>query len=315
MKARKRPAAALVVAGGAVLALLAPGTAVAAGGAEVSGGYVSWSTAELAGAGLTLTGGTGSAGRTWFRAGGGAVDGTDARVELAGTAAFGAADRPALPLAELSLTLDDGTGTLHARQPGADRPEFALAAVRQGDTAPVVRDTGATWTGLRAALTEEGAALLSGWSGREFTAGDPLGLLDVTVGTGDGTPEPPPPAQGGTGETPAAPPPTPDAPEPPAAGAPDLDTGGPPAATVAHPALTAGGEQRVTGTGFTPGAVVLVAIDGDTRYQAVADERGRVERAFPVYTNAVAGEHTAELTPVTGGGGGALARFEVRSPD
>ncbi|MEV7285072.1 HtaA domain-containing protein [Streptomyces sp. NPDC093252] len=313
MKARKRPAAALVVAGAAVLALLTPGTAVGAGGAEVSGGYVSWSTGELAGAGVTLTGGTGSAGRTWFRAEGGEVDGTDARVELAGTAAFGAAGRAALPLAGLRLTLDDGTGTLHARQPGPDQPEFALAEVRQGDTGPVVRDTGATWTGLRAALTGEGAALLSGWSGREFAAGDPLGLLDVTVGTGDGTPEPPSPVPDGTEETPTAPPPTPNAPEPPAAGVPD--PGGPPAATVAHPALTAGGEQRVTGTGFTPGAVVLVAIDGDTRYQAVADEQGRVERAFPVYANAVAGEHTAALTPVTGGGGGAVARFEVRSPD
>ncbi|MEU9338488.1 hypothetical protein AB0D49_35960 [Streptomyces sp. NPDC048290] len=310
MKATKRSAAALVVAGAAVLALLTPGAASARGGAEVSGGYVSWSTAELAGSGLTLTGVTGSAGRVWFPAGGGTVDGTDARVDLTGTAALGTDRSPALLLAGLRLTLDDGAGALHARRSDGG-PEFALAEVRQGEAGPVVRDSGATWTGLRTALTEEGAALLAEWSGREFTAGDPIGLLDVTVGTGDGPPAPPP-APGE--ETPAAPSPVPATPDPRPVDV-SGDSGGPPTATVAGAVLTAGAEQRVTGAGFAPGAVVLVAVDGDTRYQAVADERGRLERAFPVYANALPGEHTVALTPVTGADGGAVVRFEVRAPD
>ncbi|MFJ5263226.1 HtaA domain-containing protein [Streptomyces sp. NPDC088387] len=312
MTARKRPAAALVVAGGAVLALLAPGAATARAG-EVSGGYVGWATGALAGSGLTLEGDSGSAGRAWFRAESGAVDaGTgDADVRLAGAARLATTGEPAdqLLLDELRLGLDEGTGALYVRQPGAGKAEFAFAEVTSGTAEAVVRDTGATWTGLRASLTEEGARLLSDWSGREFTEGEALGVLDLTVGTGAGTPVPPernPAPRPSTSKPPS------DAPESEPVSTPDT-TG--PTATVASPALTAGGEQTVTGEGFTPGETVLVAIDGDTRYQAVADEQGRVARAFPVYANAPAGEHTAELSTVTGEHGGAAVRFEVRSPD
>ncbi|MFE2042406.1 HtaA domain-containing protein [Streptomyces sp. NPDC059477] len=330
MKARKRPAAALVVAGGAVLALFAPGAATvraAPAGSEISGGYVGWSTAELAAGGVTLTSGTASAGRSWFRAEGGTADAGSAEVDLAGTASFTTGDEPAqgLLLGELRLTLDGGTGTLYARRLEGDRGEFALAAVRQGGAVPVVRDTGATWSGLRMTLTDAGAELLSGWSGQEFAAGETLGLLDVTVGTGGGTPDAPADPAGDDTD-PATPPPaptdvprSPEPPEPPRApeqqSPESLASGAAPTAAVGTPVLTGGGEQRVTGAGFTPGAVVLVAIDGDTRYQAVADETGRFERAFPVYASAVAGEHEVELTPVTGGGGGAVARFEVRGTD
>ncbi|MFE4667472.1 HtaA domain-containing protein [Streptomyces sp. NPDC056716] len=327
VKARKRPAAALVVAGGAVLALFAPGAATAQAapaGSEISGGYVGWSTAELAAGGLTLTSGTASAGRSWFRAEGGTVDAGSAEVDLAGTASFTSGDEPAhgLLLGELRLTLDGGTGTLYARRLEGDRGEFALAAVRQSGAAPVVRDTGATWSGLRMSLTDAGAELLSGWSGQEFAAGETLGLLDVTVGTGGGTPQAPA-APAGDDTDPATAPPAPaDVPEspqppqpPPAAEPQSPASGAAPTAAVVTPVLTGGGEQRVTGAGFTPGAVVLVAIDGDTRYQAVADATGRFERAFPVYASALAGEHEVELTPVTGGGGGAVARFEVRGTD
>jgi hypothetical protein len=69
---------------------------------------------------------------------------------------------------------------------------------------------------------------------------------------------------------------------------------------VTRPALTAGGEQEVTGSGFTPGEVVLVSIDADTRYQVTADEAGRVSRTFPVYATAAEGVHTVELYAVSG---------------
>ncbi|MFE0676350.1 hypothetical protein [Streptomyces sp. NPDC058867] len=79
------------------------------------------------------------------------------------------------------------------------------------------------------------------------------------------------------------------------------------------PELTPGTDQTVTGEGFEPGEVVLVAIDQDTRYQVTADEQGRVSRAFPVYATAVEGVHTVELSTVTGERG-AVADFAVRKP-
>jgi hypothetical protein len=167
-----------------------------------------------------------------------------------------------------------------------------------------------TWTGLRASLTDEGARLLSAWSGQEFAAGDALGLLDVTVGTGA---EPAPePGEAAEDQEPTG------VEQPSPSATPPLRqqvTKRAPAATVARRALTPGGEQEVTGEGFEPGAVVLVAVDGDTRYQAVADARGRVARTFPVYANAAEGEHTVELNAVTGERGSATARFSVRAAD
>ncbi|QWA24932.1 hypothetical protein [Streptomyces osmaniensis] len=77
-------------------------------------------------------------------------------------------------------------------------------------------------------------------------------------------------------------------------------------------APTAGGERTVIGTGFEPGEVVLVAIDRDTRYQAVADDTGHVSRTFPVYATAAEGAHTVELTTVTRGHT-AVAEFGVRA--
>ncbi|MFJ6657290.1 HtaA domain-containing protein [Streptomyces sp. NPDC091377] len=315
MKARRRSAAALTVAGGTLLALLVPGPATAQSGREVSGGYVSWSTGESAASGLRLEGAGGSAGRAWFRAAGGEVDAGRGEVDLAGTAGFTdiGAPAPELRLGGLRLTLDQEGGALYARRLDAETAEFTLADVVTGDARPVVREGGATWTGLRLSLTEEGARLFADWSGRAFAAGDALGLLDVTVGTGEGAPEPSPAAPGG----PAVPEPSPVEPAPPeetdVPRSPDPAVA--PTATVAAPVLSGGGEQRVSGEGFTPGEVVLVAVDGDTRYQAVADERRRVTRSFPVYANAAAGRHTVTLTPVTGAGGSAEARFEVRGPD
>ncbi|NEA98233.1 HtaA domain-containing protein [Streptomyces sp. SID13726] len=312
----KRPGAA-ALAGGTLLALLCPGVAIAQdGGAyprEVSGGYASWTTAggELADHGVTLDvtapAVRGSADRAWFPAtGGGADPGSgDAEVELGGSAQLTGVAQP-LTLGALRLELDGGSGVLHARTAadGVVR-ELALADVESG-AAPVVRTGGVTWTGLRASLTAEGAELLSAWSGREFTRGDDLGLLDVTVGTGSGTGDDTP----GTAPEEASEEPAPGtaAPEQPAG---DAKQQSAPSATVALAALAAGGEQQVTGAGFEPGEVVLVAIDDDTRYQATADEEGRVSRAFPVYTTAAEGAHTVELYTVTGKRG-AAADFEVR---
>jgi hypothetical protein len=161
-----------------------------------------------------------------------------------------------------------------------------------------------TWTGLRASLTDDGAQLLSRWSGQRFAAGDGLGILDVTVGTGSGdAPElPAPPAE------PPQPSPSATVPEKQQT-APRQPSG--PSAAVAHARLAAGGEQEVTGAGFEPGEVVLVAIDEDTRYQAVADEEGRMSRAFPVYATAAEGAHSVELYTVSGERG-VVTRFEVR---
>jgi hypothetical protein len=309
----KRPGAVALTAG-ALFALCCPGAALAQDRPEgealpraVSGGYASWATAGAAPAGRGVTvqvtePAVRAAGdRAWFPAVGGAADpgAGAADVELGGTAAFGGPAEP-LVLGGLRLELTGDGGALYARTVVDGRTdELALAEVTASGAGPVVRAGGVTWAGLRASLTEEGAALLSAWSASPFTAGDALGVLDVTVGTGQTQAR-------GTGT-----PPTP-APErsPVRAGA-----RGAPTAALAHPTLAPGGEQRVTGEGFAPGAVVLVAIDGDTRYQTVADARGRVAQSFPVYASAFAGRHTVELTAVSGEQGLAVASFGVTTPD
>lgn len=309
----KRPGT-VALAGGALLALLHPGAAAAQDGEafprEVSGGYASWSTAgtELADRGVsvdvTAPATRDAADRAWFPAtGGGANPETgDADVELAGSAQLSGAAQP-LTLHGLRLELRDGTGTLHTRTVvGTGARELALADVASGDTAPAVRTGGVTWSGLTASLTDEGAQLLSAWSGNPFSEGDDLGLLDVTVGTGRAD------------SAPAAPPSQPDATSGPSATPPAQDPEkqrAEPAASVALTALTAGGEQTVTGTGFEPGDVVLVAVDDDTRHQAVADEEGRVSQTFPVYATADEGAHTVELSTATGERG-TVTRFEVQ---
>ncbi|MFK0121503.1 hypothetical protein [Streptomyces sp. NPDC090994] len=318
----KRPGVA-AAAGGALLALLGPSPATAQdaedlprGSREISGGYTSWTTGNtrLSDAAVSFDVAEpavrDAADRAWFPAAGGGTDpaaGT-ARVELAGTARLTDATAAASPLVLGGLRLDlrDGTGTLRTRTvTGGEVRELALADLTSGGPAPAVRASGVTWSGLDAALTEEGARLLSAWSGREFTAGDGLGRLAVTVGTGSTaeTPAAPRPAPSDTPDgTPATTPTTP----PPTA---ERDA---PAAAVRHTTLTPGGEQTVTGTGFTPGEIVLVAIDADTRYQTAADEQGRLTRSFPVYATATEGAHTVELTAVSGGHR-AAARFGVRA--
>ncbi|GGW80744.1 HtaA domain-containing protein [Streptomyces lomondensis] len=314
----KRPGA-VALAVGALCLALAPGAAAARDGQalprEVSGGYASWTTAELAGVGIGLTAGQPAAAhghRSWFPAAGGTAHSETgaAEVELGGTARLERSADPADPLllGGLRLELRGDGGALHARAVRDGRAlDVTLAELAPEGAAPAVRVGGMTWTGLRASLTDEGAGLLSSWSGERFAAGDGLGLLDVTAatGAGDGTPgDVPPPSP--SPATPSAP-----APEPrPAQTAPP-----PPTAALRHASLPPGGEQRVTGEGFAPGAVVLVAIDGDTRYQAVADEEGRVTRAFPVYATAAEGAHTVELYAVTGQQRGALAQFTVRTPN
>jgi hypothetical protein len=324
----KRPGAA-ALAGGALLALLCPGPAAARDGhafpREVSGGFVSWATAgaELAGRGVSFDVAEpavrGSAERAWFPAAGGGADPAtgDAEVELAGTARLTPSAGSARPLAlgGLRLELEGGAGALYARTAvaGGAARELALADVAVGEAAPAVRTGGVTWTGLRASLTQEGALLLSEWSGQGFAAGDGLGLLDMTVGTGagespemptqpDGTPGPqsPPSASATTAEKPEEPE--------------EHQRQGAPSAALTHAGLAAGGEQAVTGAGFPPGEVVLVAIDEDTRYQAVADVEGRVSRAFPVYATATEGTHAVELYSVSGERR-AVARFEVLTSD
>ncbi|WP_406496539.1 HtaA domain-containing protein [Streptomyces sp. NBC_01604] len=312
----KRPGAA-ALAGGVLLALLSPGMATAQDGAafprEVSGGYASWSTAdaELADRGVSFDVAEpavrGSADRAWFPAtGGGANPETgEAEVELGGTARLAGAARP-LTFGGLRLELREGAGALYARTAvGGEARELALAGVTPVDTAPAVRAGGVTWTGLRAALTDEGARLLSEWSGRQFAEGDGLGRLDVTVGTGAADDAP---------EVPARPDETPQ--PSPSVTTPEKQRTAPqqeaePSAAVAHAGLEAGGEQEATGAGFEPGEVVLVAIDEDTRYQAVADAQGRVVLVFPVYATATAGAHTVELYTVSGERR-ALTEFEVR---
>ncbi|WP_128434223.1 HtaA domain-containing protein [Streptomyces cyaneus] len=329
----KRPGAAAVT-GGALLALLCPGagSAVAqdtpatqdalAFPRAVSGGYASWTTADAQptdhGMSIDVTEPAvrGSTDRAWFPATGGSTDPETGAVdvELGGAARFvpSAGSVPPLTLGGLRLRLDDNggnggnSGALYARTTADGQARaVTLADVAASDAGPAVRAGGVTWTGLRASLTDEGARLLEEWSGEPFAEGDGLGLLDVTVGTGSTTAPAPtdskPPAA-----TPApAPAPTTTAPQEPKQST--------PTAAVGVEELTAGGEQTVTGAGFEPGEVVLVAIDGDTRYQAVADEEGRISRTFPVYTTATAGAHTVEISTVTGERR-AVVDFGVRAP-
>ncbi|WP_328874846.1 HtaA domain-containing protein [Streptomyces sp. NBC_00287] len=290
----KRPGAA-VVAGGALLALLGQGTAQAQE-TQVSGGYASWT---LDGGELTLGG---SARPAWFQATSGSADPEtgDADIELGGTTQLVPSTDtvPPLTLAGLRLRLDGDSGALHTRTAvDGQARELTLAEVKPGET--VVRSGGLTWTGLEATLTDEGAALLSQWSGREFASGDGLGRLDVTVGTG-------------VTETTETPEPTPSATTP-APQKTQSATVAPPKASVTSPELPAGSEQTATGEGFQPGEVILVAIDQDTRYQVTADEQGRASLKFPVYVTAVEGEHTVELYSVSGERH-ATAGFGVRKP-
>lgn len=295
-----RPGAAAVT-GGALLALLCPGVAAAdAFPREVSGGYAALTLADQdVSLDVAEPAVRGSGDRAWFPATGGGADpeAGDADVELGGTALLTSAAGKQLPLSGLRLRLDGDSGTLRTRTAlDGQARELDLAEVTSS-AEPVVRTSGATWSGLRATLTADGAALLSGWSGAEFAAGDAFGVLDVTVGTGSDeaheTPEPEP--------TPT-PTPTPTETE---RATPEAAT---PTASVAHSALAPGTRQQVTGEGFTPGEVVLVAIDEDTRYQATADEQGRVSQAFPVYDNAAEGEHVVRLQPV---GGSTASEFKA----
>lgn len=308
----KRPGTA-ALAGGALLALLSPGAAAAQDGETfprtVSGGYASWTTtdAELTDHGVSVDvtepAVQGATDRAWFPATGGGTDPEtgDAGIELAGTAQLTGPAQP-LTLGGLRLELAGGTGSLYTRAvvDGASR-ELALAEATVSQ-APAVRASGVTWTGLRASLTDEGARLLSEWSGQEFAAGDALGLFDLTVGTG-------------SGETPEVPARPEETPQPsPSATAPEKQQQTALSAAVAQAGLAAGGQQEVTGAGFEPGEVVLVSIDEDTRYQTVADEEGRVARAFPVYATAAEGAHTVELYSVSGERR-AVTRFEVTASD
>ncbi|MGW0863106.1 hypothetical protein [Streptomyces sp. NPDC002611] len=315
----KRPGAVALAVGAALCAVLSPGAAAAQEGEalprEVSGGYANWDTdvPGLTGRGIALTADRpavqGAADRSSFPAtGGGADPGTGAaEVELGGIARLERSAGPGDPLVlgglRLELSGGGGGGALHVRAVRDGRAqEVTLAEFATGGAEPAVRAGGMTWTGLRASLTGEGAGLLSDWSGERFASGDALGVLDVTAGTGAG--------DGASGDVPPSPTPTtPDTPAP----EPQRERTSAPVASVAHSALAPGEEQRVTGEGFAPGAVVLVAIDGDTRYQAVADEDGRVARAFPVYATAVEGGHTVELSAVTGQQGAAVAQFTVRT--
>ncbi|MFH0175791.1 HtaA domain-containing protein [Streptomyces cacaoi] len=319
----KRPGAAALAAG-ALFALCCPTAAAAqvraegeALSREVSGGSASWATGGtgLTGRGVSLDvtrpAVRASADRASFPALGGGADAETgaAELELGGAARFeGPAAQP-LVLAGLRLRLASDGGALYARTVVDGRArELALAEVAAAGADPVVRATSVTWSGLRASLTAEGAALLSSWSGAEFTAGDGLGVLEVTAGTGE---------PGETGETGSAAPEGAGSPQASPSAEAEPQAGGPekPTVAVARAALTAGAEQTVTGEGFTPGAVVLVAIDGDTRYQAVADARGGIARSFPVYANAFEGEHTVELTVVGGEQGALSARFGVGAPN
>jgi hypothetical protein len=288
-----RPGAAAVT-GGALLALLCPGVATAQDGdanafaREVSGGYAALTLADPdVSLDVAEPAVRGSGDRAWFPATGGGAnpEAGDADVELGGTALLTSAAGRQLPLSGLELRLDGDTGTLRTRTAvDGQARQLDLAEVTSG-AEPVVRTSGVTWSGLRATLTADGAALLSEWSGTEFAAGDAFGVLDVTVGTGSEeareTPEP---------EPEPTPTPTEQATPEPAT----------PTASVAHSDLTPGTPQQVTGEGFTPGEVVLVAIDEDTRYQATADAQGRVSQTFPVYDNAAEGEHVVRLSPVDG---------------
>ncbi|MFD7933909.1 HtaA domain-containing protein [Streptomyces sp. NPDC059755] len=326
----KRPGAAALAAG-ALFALCCPTVAAAQVRAEgetlsreVSGGSASWATggSALTGRGVSLDvtrpAVRASADRASFPALGGAADpeSGSAELELGGAARFEGSGARSLVLAGLRLRLAGAGGALYGRTVVDGRVrELALAEVATAGADPVVRATAVTWTGLRASLTAEGAALLSSWSGARFTAGDGLGVLAVTAETGETGEVEGAEEAGGTGIGAAA---------PEGAGSPQASPGAAaqtraggqekPTVAVARAALTAGAEQTVIGAGFTPGAVVLVAIDGDTRYQAVADAGGGIARSFPVYANAFEGEHTVELTVVDGEQSAPSARFGVEAP-
>lgn len=328
---RKRPVAAL--AGGVLVALLCQVPAQAEDGArapyEVSGGYASWSAVDGDGGDVTVRAeqpAVGAAGgRGWLPVTGGSAtpEAGDADVGLAGALRLSApgAEGGDLVLDELRLRLDGGSGTLYARAELADRTRrIALADVEPGASAPVVRSAGATWTGLRAALTAEGAELFASWTGQVYDEGGELAPLDVTVGIpaeeDGGRPSAPPSAPEPEEERGAEPGQNPGAVSSgpvssPPGDAGDMDGEDAPSASVAHPSVTPGGEQLVTGAGFAPGEVVLVAIDGDTRFDAVADDSGRVSRAFPVYATAVEGGHVVKLDAVSGGRSAAV-EFVVR---
>ena len=331
-----RPGAA-VTAAGALLALLYQGTATAHGGGgtprEVSGGFASWGPsfgASTGSDGVTVTAGApaarGSGGRTWFPvdAGSATPGAGDVDIALDGSIRLGGAGTDTLTLDRLRLRLDGGTGTLRVRAERAgESGDLTLAAIDTGATVPNVRSGGATWSGLRVSLTAEGAALLTRWSGLPYAADDELAPLDVTVGTGASAPTAPqdgPPGQS-DGDSSSSPPGRTDTPNGSADAGTDVDMGGgtgagreageTPSVAVERASLAAGDGQRVTGEGFAPGEVVLVAIDDDTRYQAVADASGRVARDFPVYDTATEGAHTVRLYSVTGGRE-AVAEFTVR---
>ncbi|MFD7708554.1 HtaA domain-containing protein [Streptomyces sp. NPDC059786] len=326
----KRPGA-VVLAAGALFALCCPGVAAAQdrpegeslSGGGASGSWVGWAAddGEPAARGLSL-GVTApalepSADRARFPAVRTAAEpgrGT-ADIELGGAARFDTPAAQPLVLAGLRLRLSGEKGTLSARTAlGGKARGLTLAEVSASGADSAVRAGDWTLTGLDASLTADGAALLSSWSGTGFAAGDELGVFDVTVRADDtGDADGSSPAGTGTSQT------------SPNAGADtdtDTDAGmsqavrqGGPAAAVTEDILTAGAGQTVTGTGFAPGSVVLVAIDGDTRYQAVAGADGRIQRSFPVYATALAGEHTVALTAVSGQQAVADTAYEVRTPD
>ncbi|MFK4104642.1 hypothetical protein ACI2L1_32120 [Streptomyces sp. NPDC019531] len=296
----KRPGAA-ALACGALLALLHPSTAVAQDGEtyarEISGGYASWTTAAALTLDVTEPAVQGAANRAWFPAtdGGTNPETGDMEVELGGVAQLGGPSEP-LTFGGLRLELGGGSGNLYVRTAtDGQARELALADVSSGGADPVVRTAGVTWTGLRASLTEEGAKLLTEWSGQEFTRGGDLGLLDVAVGTGSSVEAEPEP------EETAEPSPSP------------TTAKKKPSASVTRTAMPAGAEQQVTGAGFEPGEIILVAIDADTRYQAVADAQGRLSQAFPVYSTAAEGVHAVELHTVSGARK-AATQFEVVLP-
>ncbi|MFJ3493122.1 hypothetical protein ACIPPJ_05905 [Streptomyces sp. NPDC086091] len=347
----KRPGAVALTAG-ALVALCCPGAALAQDARatgeptvrEISGGFAHWTApdGQLADEGVSLDvtrpAVRPSADRASFPALGGSTDpaaGT-ADLRLGGAARFDGPSARPLVLGGLRLRLGaDGGGALYGRTVVDGRAaELALADVASG-AGPAVRATGVTWAGLRASLTAEGAALLSSWSGAEFTAGEPLGALELTLGTraaGTGGSGSEGGSASGPGDSPsggpsARPAPKPGDLEPGDAGpgsAPDAGAApgseapaagdGTLVATVAHATLAPGSRQTVTGEGFAPGAVVLVAIDGDTRYQAEAESGGRVTREFPVYATAFTGKHTVELTAVGGRPAVVSATFGVGTP-
>ncbi|MDX3384145.1 HtaA domain-containing protein [Streptomyces niveiscabiei] len=299
---------------GALLALGGPGALAAQGGPGVLvaqdgpgvlvEGRAAWAGAdgELAARGVSFgvtEPAVEEAGASFPAVGGGLdAERATAEVQLGGAVRLGGSPgQQPLVLAGLTLRLAGSGGTLLARTALDGRArEVTLASVAASGAGPVVRESAVTWAGLWAELSEEGAELLSSWSGRGFVAGDGLGVLDVTVGTGV--------AEEPVGAPAANPTPT-------AGSSAEASPEAAAAVSLARPTLPAGGQQGLTGEGFTPGAVLLVAIDGDTRYQVVAGGDGRFGQDFPVYENAARGAHAVEVTAVTGERAVLGAEFEV----